>query len=110
MRINTIKMFSVGLKGDPTLIIAICERVSEPLNLLDVGMAAQNIILEAVEIGLGSCAIASFSEDPVKKILGVPDEIRLVLLLSMGYPDEDPKPRPKKSLREIASSERFGEK
>jgi nitroreductase len=108
-RLGMIKMFSAGLRGDPTLIIAICARVSEPMNLLDLGMAAENIMIEAVELGLGSCAIASYSEGPVKKLLEIPDDMELVLLLSMGYSDESPEPRPKKPLEEIAYSERYGE-
>ena len=108
-RLDMIKMFSAGLKGDPTLIIAICSKITEPLNLLDLGMASENIMLEAVELGLGSCAIASYSEGPVKQLLGIPDEMELVLLLSMGYPGESPQRRPKKPLSEIAFSEKFGE-
>ena len=108
-RLDMIKMFSAGLKGDPTLIIAICAKVSEPMNLLDLGMASENIMLEAVELGLGSCAIASYSEGPVKQLLEIPDGMELVLLLSMGYPDESPTPRTKKPLDEIAFSEKFGE-
>ncbi|MEE8354998.1 MAG: nitroreductase family protein [Candidatus Bathyarchaeia archaeon] len=108
-RLDMIKMFSAGLKGDPTLIIAICSKITEPLNFLYLGMASENIMLEAVELGLGSCAIASYSEGPVKQLLGIPDDLELVLLLSMGYPDESPKPRPKKPLDEIAFSEKFGE-
>ncbi len=108
-RIDMIKMFSAGLKGDPTLIIALCAKINEPMNLLDIGMAAENIMLEAIELGLGSCAIASYSDGPVKKLLEIPDDIELILLLSMGYPDEEPKTRPKKSLSEISSSEIFGE-
>jgi nitroreductase len=79
------------------------------MNLLDLGMASENIMLEAIELGLGSCAIASYSEGPVKQLLGIPDDLELVLLLSMGYPDETPKSRPKKPLDEIAFSEKFGE-
>lgn len=107
-RLDMIKMFSAGLKGDPTLIIVICATVSEPMNLLDLGMASENIMLEAIELGLGSCAIASYSEEPVKKLLEIPADMELVLLLSMGYPDESPTPRPKKQLDEIAFSEKFG--
>ncbi|MBQ04176.1 nitroreductase [Candidatus Bathyarchaeota archaeon] len=108
-RLDMIKMFSAGLKGDPTLIIAICGKISEPMNLLDIGMASENIMLEAVELGLGSCAIVSYSEGPVKQFLGVPDDLELILVLSIGYPDKIPKPRPKKPLNEIAFSEKFGE-
>ena len=109
-RIRMIKMFSPGLRGDPTLILAVCAEVAEPINMLDLGMAAENIMIEAVELGLGSCAIASFSEEQVGRLLGVPEGMRLVLLLSMGYPDGEPSRRPRKPLGEIAFSERYGER
>lgn len=108
-RIGMIKMFSAGLKGDPTLIIAICASISEPMNLLELGMAAENIMIEAIELGLGSCAIASYSERPIKNILEIPDDIKLALLLSIGYPSESSNPKSKKSIEEIAFSERYGE-
>jgi nitroreductase len=108
-RIGMIKMFSAGLKGDPTLVIAMCAKISEPMNLLDLGMAAENMMIEAIELGLGSCAIASFSEKPIKNLLEIPDDLDLVLLLSMGYPAENPKPRSKMTLNDIAFSERYGE-
>jgi nitroreductase len=109
-RINMIKMFSAGLRGDPTLIIAICAEVIEPITLIDIGMAAENIMIEAVELGLGSCAILSFSEEPIKKLLEIPENMKLVLLLSMGFPSLEPDIRTKKTLEEIAYSEKFGKR
>lgn len=109
-RINMIKMFSAGLRGDPTLIIAVCSEAIEPITLLDIGMAAENIMIAAVELGLGSCAIVSFSGEPIKKLLDIPEEMKLVLLLSMGYPSSEPILRPKKPTEEIAYSERFGKR
>lgn len=115
-KIRMIKMFAEGLAGTPTLLIAICAE-QRPTNdiyakttLMDIGMAAENIMLEAVELGLESCAVASFSEEPVKHLLGVPKEMSVILLLSMGYPDRDPTLRPRKSIGEIAYGERYGER
>lgn len=114
--IKMVKMFAEGLGGVPSLLIAICaEQISEDniyakTTLMDIGMAAENIMLEAVELGLGSCAVASFSEEPVKHLLGVPGEMSIILLLSVGYPDKDPIPRARKPIEDIAYSERFGER
>jgi nitroreductase len=109
-KIGMIKMFSEGLRGTPTLIIAICTENRNWVTLLDIGMAAENISLEAVELGLGTCAIASFSEPPIKKLLEIPTEIELILLLSIGYPDRTPRLREKKSLEEISYCEKYGGK
>ena len=103
-----IKMFSEGLSGYPTLIIAICTPDRSPITRLDIGMAAENIMLECLDLGLGSCAIASFNAEPVKRLLEIPEELSLVLLLSIGYPEGEPRHRPKKALDEIAHCERYG--
>jgi nitroreductase len=96
------------LSGYPTLIIAICTPDRSPITLLDIGMAAENIMLECLDLGLGSCAIVSFNAEPVKRLLEIPEELSLVLLLSIGYPEGEPRHRPKKVLDEIAHCERYG--
>jgi len=42
--------------------------------------------LKAAEEGLGTCWIGAFYEDQVKEVLGIPDNIRVVELLILGYP------------------------
>jgi nitroreductase len=107
-RIKSIKMFSEGLGGTPTLIIAAITPDRRPITLLDIGMATENIMIQCIEFGLGSCAVASFNEEPVKNLLEIPKEKELVLLLAIGYPDGEPRLRPKKELEEIAFGEVYG--
>lgn len=61
---------------------------------IDVAIAIDHITLAAVAEGLGTCWIGAFYEDQVKEILGIPDAIRVVELLPLGYP-ADPKPADK---------------
>jgi nitroreductase len=56
----------------------------------DVGMAAENIMLVALEQGLGSCPIMLFDESALKPILEIPDHCDIALVIAMGYPDESP--------------------
>ena len=56
----------------------------------DVGMAAENIMLEAVEQGLGCCPVLFFNESNLKPILNIPDTHDIALVIVMGYPDESP--------------------
>ena len=107
-RIKSIKMFSEGLGGMPTLIIAAITPNRRPISLLDIGMATENIMIQCIEFGLGSCAVASFNEEPIKKMLEIPEDKELILLLSIGYPDGTPRLRPKKELNEIVYSEIYG--
>ena len=56
----------------------------------DVGMAAENIILAALEQGIGCCPILSFNEEGIKKALGIPEGYDVGLVIAMGYPEESP--------------------
>ena len=64
---------------------------------IDVAIAIDHITLCAVAEGLGTCWIGDFDEAQTKDILEIPDEIRVVELLPIGYP-EDPSPVLKKRL------------
>ena len=56
---------------------------------IDVAIAIDHVTLAAVEEGLGTCWIGAFFEDKVKRTLNVPDDIRVVELLTLGYPTDD---------------------
>jgi nitroreductase len=60
------------------------------VTLIDVGMAAENIILTALEQGISCCPILMFNEKDLKLILEIPDDYDIALVISMGYPDEAP--------------------
>jgi nitroreductase len=53
---------------------------------IDVAIAIDHIVLAAIELGLGTCWIGAFHEDRVKEILRIPEDIRVVELLALGYP------------------------
>lgn len=53
---------------------------------IDVAIALDHITLAAVELGLGTCWIGAFDEAKVKSLLGIPDKIRVVELMPLGYP------------------------
>ncbi|HNT40704.1 MAG: nitroreductase family protein [Bacteroidales bacterium] len=54
----------------------------------DQGIMAQTIMLGAAEKGLGGCIIASVKGHELAKILGIPDHLKIVLALALGYPKE----------------------
>jgi nitroreductase len=64
------------------------------VTLLDIGMAAENIILTALEQGIGSCPILMFHEANLKLLLDIPEEYDIALVIAMGYPDESPVAEP----------------
>lgn len=72
--------------------------------LVDMGISMEHLMLAAAEQGLGTCWIGGgFDEAIVKEALGIPEEIRVVALTPLGYPDESPSPRPRRPLEEITS-------
>ncbi len=75
-----------------------CGQLAYPI---DTAIAVDHMTLAAVEEGLGTCWIGAFDEKKVKERLNIPDEIRVVTLLPVGYPSDIPRPTPRKSLDEI---------
>lgn len=71
-----------------------CGQLSYPI---DVAIALDHISLAAVALGLGTCWIGIFDEKKVKEILGIPDNVRVVTLMTLGYP-ADPSAEEKKRL------------
>lgn len=71
-----------------------CGQLSYPI---DVSIALGHMTLAATELGLGTCWIGLFDEKKVKEILRIPQEIRAVALMPIGYPS-DPSPVEKNRL------------
>jgi nitroreductase len=53
--------------------------------LIDIGIAAEHFCLQATELGLGTCLIGWFEEDKIKKLLQIPSDKSIGLLISVGY-------------------------
>ncbi len=70
--------------------------------MTDVGIAAQNLMLAAHAVGLGTVFVGVFDEDGLSKLLGIPAGVRIVGLFPLGYPqDPDKAGPPRKPLDEI---------
>lgn len=82
-------------------------RCGQPCYPIDVAIAIDHITLAAVEEGLGTCWIGAFYEAQVRQILGIPEKIRVVELLTLGYPAGEQKPRSRKSMDEIVCYDRW---
>jgi len=57
---------------------------------VDVSIAFSFMMLEATELGLGTCWLGAFYEDVVKDILNIPDAMRVVAMMPLGYPADEP--------------------
>jgi nitroreductase len=79
--------------------------------LIDCGIACQQLVLRATELGLGMCYIGWYSKRGVRRALQVPRSHDIVVLLAMGYPEGQPgKARPRRELYELVSYNRFGQR
>ena len=56
----------------------------------DVGFAAENMTLVAIEEGVGSCCVGLIKTKELSQILNIPDDYTIELVLALGYPDEQP--------------------
>ncbi|HCJ67310.1 MAG TPA: NAD(P)H nitroreductase [Elusimicrobia bacterium] len=72
-------------------------------SLIDIGIAGEHLILQAAEEGLGTCWLGWFNEKAVKKILNLPKEKKIDLLISVGYAEtEELRSKIRKPLNEIS--------
>lgn len=55
---------------------------------VDAGIASAHIVLQAAELGIGSCILGWFNERNLKKMLSVPRQSKIKLLIALGYPEE----------------------
>lgn len=69
------------------------------LAFLDIGIAVENMVLMATANGLGTCWMRRMDEEQIGKTLQLPPNYAVVTLLVLGYPEEDPSPRPRKELK-----------
>ena len=75
--------------------------------LQDTAAATQNILLTACSLGLGTCWIGAFKEDEVRRIIKAPKEMRPVVIIPVGYPNESPRARTRRPISEIVHQEKF---
>jgi nitroreductase len=68
---------------------------------VDLAIAFDHLVLAATAEGLGTCWIGAFEPGPLKEILGIPEEIEPIVLTPLGYPDEAPPAKERKSTKEL---------
>ncbi len=79
------------------------------LNLaeIDAAIALDHLILAATEEGLGTCWVAAIDELEVKRLLSVPDDMRVLVVVPIGYTDSWPEARPRKRHEELFCQDRY---
>jgi nitroreductase len=81
--------------------------VSKRWHEKDTMIAVEHMVLAATALGYGTCWIGAFDEEGVKRLLKIPERMKVVALLPIGVPAETPAPSPRKELSEIFSKEEW---
>jgi nitroreductase len=91
---NAFKDPNTVVRNAPVIIV-VCARPEDDLTvdgkeyfLYDVGSAVENMLLAATDLGLVTHLILSFHEELVKKVLNIPDDVRVVITTPLAYPLE----------------------
>ena len=84
--------------GDAALAIVVCGDPSiSDWWLQDCTLATENILIAAAGLGLGAvflgCHEQAEREQPIRQVLGIPEEIGMASVLSIGHPAEEKEPR-----------------
>ncbi len=75
----------------------------------EAAMAAQNMMLAAHAIGLGTCFVSAFDESRVIDILGLPGDIKPMAIVALGYPAETPEEPLKFRIENVTFMDRWGQ-
>lgn len=100
--------------GEAPVVLVACAKTDghkmscgEACYPIDVAISLDHITLKAVEEGLGTCWIGAFDQPAVKKLLNIPEDVRVVQLMPLGYPADEPVERSRLSLDEIVIPEKW---
>jgi len=81
-----------------------------PAYAVDLAIAFDHITLAAVQEDLGTCWIGAFNQDKAKRILKIPDKYKIVALMPLGTPYDEPGVKARKKINELVCNEFFSEK
>jgi nitroreductase len=96
--LHQLRVISPGMLWEPKALVCVCSdqkkagafAMGPALAMFDCAMAAQNMMLEAFALGLGSCVMRSTNLAAVREILEIPQHLQPELLIMLGYPDRMP--------------------
>ena len=95
------------------VIIAACSnsdyvmRCGQAIGPIDIAIALEHIALQATELGLATCWIGSFYTEKVRTILGIPDDIAIIELMTVGYPADSPKQPSREPIEKIVCYDKW---
>jgi nitroreductase len=74
---------------------------------VDGAIVMDHIILQAADLGLGTCWIGAFDPDIARELLRLPEGVEPIAFTPLGHPADTPRPKRRKSLEDLISYERW---
>jgi nitroreductase len=98
--------------SDAPVSVVVCGRKDVWDLPYDTSAAIENMLLMVTALGLGACWVIApcidiRDEERLKELLGVPEEVKIVSIVSIGHPTRPHRPRPRIPLNELVYSERW---
>lgn len=103
--IGSAPIIIAGVALEPNYVMS----CGVPAYPVDLAIALTNITLAATSLGLGTCWIGGFDQQEAREVLGIPEKYKIVELMPLGYPAEQPEARKRKDLAEIVCYDKFTE-
>jgi nitroreductase len=109
--------FCPGINEVPAAVIVVCakpkqRRITDKIRLMymaDCAIAAQNIVLAAHSLRIGSCIVVSFADVALREILSIPEDVDPFVMVTLGYASESPEPPERLPISGIAFRNEYGE-
>lgn len=109
--------FGQAQPGDAPVNIVVCvnfpkishygKRGEDLYSLQESGACVQNLMLTAHSLGLATCWVGAFDEGIARDALGIPDHVKPVAIITLGYPRERPGSS-RRDLKSIVFKEKYG--
>jgi nitroreductase len=104
------------LSQSPVIIVGVGDPIVAPNRyIIDTSIALEHVVLAATAAGLGSCWVCSFNESSVKELLCIPEPMKAVAIIALGYSQNainisgifTKMIRPSKKMEELVAIHRF---
>ena len=82
-------------------------RCGQKIGPIDIAIALEHIALQAAELDLATCWIGSFFPEKVRAVVGIPDDIEVIELMSLGYPADKAKEPKREPIENIVCFDKW---
>jgi nitroreductase len=74
---------------------------------IDLAIAVDHLVLAAANLGLGTCWVGAFDVKATREILKLPPDVEPLIFIPLGYPDDKPGVKHRKSIEELVRYEHY---